>query len=534
VPTYDDDGNLLTDGRFNYEWDGENRLVKAEMIEAPDPYQAGPFWVYPPKLRVSYSYDYMGRLVRTFVEKNELFMGGVPVWETESDTRYVYDGWNVVVELDGEDSNAIVKKYTWGLDVSGSLQGAGGVGGLLACEDLKTSATSADDVQYVYAYDGNGNVMALTDSAQNPSKFVYDGTELARYDYDPYGNVLSASGAEADANRYRFSTKPQDAVTELFYYGYRWYHADWGRWVSRDPIGESGGTNVNSFLGNGVIGGVDFLGLKVVITHTYSRGNDDTFPRPNGNGAMVREPQGETARIQLFLEIDNDQCTLGEPPAVGDGGTQDYDCTCPNDVQVTLHYRAALSTRRSGQGDGRAFTGSDDPTVYGTPLTFDPATRAFSIRTNLGDIPCAGGELTGEYYIVGPPVQGQNVLDVRQTVSYSIVVDWCGRVVSANMNLRERQRENRAFPVPIVPIDVTGPPGLFPPVTTGNPLPPMPGDRRPAFQPADPILVDPPGPPGNPYPNGGPVFVPPPPPPPPPFIPENDTAPNEWSYYRRG
>jgi len=35
VPTYDDDGNLLSDGRFNYEWDGENRLVKAEMIEAP-------------------------------------------------------------------------------------------------------------------------------------------------------------------------------------------------------------------------------------------------------------------------------------------------------------------------------------------------------------------------------------------------------------------------------------------------------------------------------------------------------------------
>jgi len=68
----------------------------SNLNNTPDPYQAEPFWVYPPKLRASYTYDYMGRRVRTFVEKNELFLAGVPVWETESDTRYVYDGWNVV------------------------------------------------------------------------------------------------------------------------------------------------------------------------------------------------------------------------------------------------------------------------------------------------------------------------------------------------------------------------------------------------------------------------------------------------------
>ena len=30
--TYDNDGNVLSDGRFNYTWDGENRLVKVESI----------------------------------------------------------------------------------------------------------------------------------------------------------------------------------------------------------------------------------------------------------------------------------------------------------------------------------------------------------------------------------------------------------------------------------------------------------------------------------------------------------------------
>ena len=119
VPTYDDDGNLLSDGRFSYEWDGENRLTRATMIEAPDPYQSGPFWVYPPRLRVSYTYDYMGRRVRRLQEE-EVTLTTPSTWATQRDTRYVYDGWNVVLELNGADSNAITKKYTWGLDVSGS------------------------------------------------------------------------------------------------------------------------------------------------------------------------------------------------------------------------------------------------------------------------------------------------------------------------------------------------------------------------------------------------------------------------------
>ena len=32
VFTYDDDGNLLSDGRFAYTWDGENRLIGAETL----------------------------------------------------------------------------------------------------------------------------------------------------------------------------------------------------------------------------------------------------------------------------------------------------------------------------------------------------------------------------------------------------------------------------------------------------------------------------------------------------------------------
>jgi RHS repeat-associated protein len=40
----------------------------------------------------------------------------------------------------------------------------------------------------------------------------------------------------AKANPFRFSTKYQDDETDLFYYGYRYYSASTGRWISRDPM----------------------------------------------------------------------------------------------------------------------------------------------------------------------------------------------------------------------------------------------------------------------------------------------------------
>ena len=114
-------------------------------------------------------------------------------------------GWNPIAQLNTTNNN-VVQSYLWGLDLSGSLQGAGGVGGLLEVND------PANGIHFV-AYDGNGNVAGLAKAT--------DGSSSAVYEYGPFGELLRATGPMAKANPFRFSTKYQDDETDLLYYGYR-------------------------------------------------------------------------------------------------------------------------------------------------------------------------------------------------------------------------------------------------------------------------------------------------------------------------
>jgi RHS repeat-associated protein len=61
----------------------------------------------------------------------------------------------------------------------------------------------------------------------------------------------------ATANPFRFSTKYQDDETGLLYYGFRYDDPSTGRWPSRDPITEQGGSHLYAFAGNDPINRVD-------------------------------------------------------------------------------------------------------------------------------------------------------------------------------------------------------------------------------------------------------------------------------------
>nr|WP_226894883.1 RHS repeat-associated core domain-containing protein [Luteolibacter marinus] len=129
------------------------------------------------------------------------------------------------------------------------MQGAGGVGGLLAVE----IESGADAGVYYPTYDGNGNISEYLDASA---------VVVAHFEYDPFGEEVVATGSKVALFDYRFSTKPLDAETGYFYYGYRYYDPVQGRWPSRDPIGERGGLNLYGFVYNNPNSWYDILGGK--------------------------------------------------------------------------------------------------------------------------------------------------------------------------------------------------------------------------------------------------------------------------------
>jgi len=224
---HDDDGNLLTCDGASYTWDAENRLIAVE-----------PQTPAPGARKVAFTYDYMSRRVQ-----KQVFDYADGSWVVAADTRFLYDGWNLIREVSSQNNQTV--HYIWGLDLSGSLQGAGGIGGLLSRID-----TSA----YHYTYDGNGNVGQLVDDA---------GIIAAHYEYDPFGNTISSHGLLAEANPYRFSTHYFDEETGLYNAKRRYYHSVFGRFLSRDPIGERGGINFYAYVLNSPVRFIDPYGLAL-------------------------------------------------------------------------------------------------------------------------------------------------------------------------------------------------------------------------------------------------------------------------------
>lgn len=230
---YDLDGNLTADGVWKYKWDAENRLVEMLNIDAIAGADAR---------TLSFRYDYLDRRIQKRVldrNNNELLARG-----------FLYDGWNLIAEFAitaGGSCGSILRSYTWGLDTASSFSKNNSGGALLQISDHTTTES------FFPSYDGNGNLVALTQASSNAL--------VASYEYSPFGELLRCEGSYAKINPFRFSTKFVDDETGLIYFGYRYYDPRNGRFISRDPIGELGGNNLYRYAGNDPVNGSDKLGL---------------------------------------------------------------------------------------------------------------------------------------------------------------------------------------------------------------------------------------------------------------------------------
>ncbi len=151
---------MTNDGRWVFTWDAENRLIELESL-ASDP--AGS------KRKVIWEFDGKGRRVR-----QTTYDGSGGSYVVTEDLKFLSDGWRHVAELNATNNN-LIRSYVWGLDLSGSMGGAGGVGGLLMLNSVANGV-------HCYAYDGNGNTTMLVKAS--------DGAVSANYDYEAFGRTI--------------------------------------------------------------------------------------------------------------------------------------------------------------------------------------------------------------------------------------------------------------------------------------------------------------------------------------------------------
>jgi len=170
--TYDNNGNLTTDGTNTYQWDARNRLMGLSGGST-----------------ASFAYDPLGRRINKTIN-------GVS-------TQFAYDGNDITAEIG---SSTVGTTYLRSLNIDE-------VFGFLR-----------QDGVYFSIYDGIGSTLALTNQSGAPA---------VQYTYEPFG--MTQSSNPSFANPFQFTGRENDG-TGLVYYRARYYSPYLSRFLTEDPL----------------------------------------------------------------------------------------------------------------------------------------------------------------------------------------------------------------------------------------------------------------------------------------------------------
>jgi RHS repeat-associated protein len=216
--TYDNNGNLTSDGTSSFGYSSQNQLTSATVSGVTS----------------SLTYDPAMRLFQ---------VAGT------STTRFAYDGVNPIAEYDG--SNNLVRRY---VDAPGIDQP------IVWYEGTTIDSTT----RRFLAADERGSIISVSDSS---------GNKLAIDTYDEYG--IPAFGTLAN-QRFGYTGQMWLPEVGLWSYKARMYSPTLGRFMQADPSGFDGGINLYGYTGNDPVNSVDPIGLSANSSASQTQCDPET------------------------------------------------------------------------------------------------------------------------------------------------------------------------------------------------------------------------------------------------------------------
>ena len=250
--TYDVLGNIseytAPDGeKITYTYDAQGQLKKAVGNNT-----------------YTYDYDSVGNIKSA---NGHSYTYGTGNWK---DLLVAYDGQSISYDASGNPTsyyNGTRWNFTWanGRNLATAADGTTNASFNYDSDGLRTSKTvGTATTNYLYSegkllrqtsgsntwdffYDANGVPYALK---YNGTVYYYitnlqgdviqlvnaSGTAVATYEYDPYGNVIEATGNMAEINPLRYRGYYYDSETELYYLESRYYDPAIGRFINADDV----------------------------------------------------------------------------------------------------------------------------------------------------------------------------------------------------------------------------------------------------------------------------------------------------------
>jgi len=331
---YDANGNLTNAAGAVCLYDDENRLVEWRQASGP---VAG-------ALATTFVYDGLGRL-----RARGEFQGNGSYWGMLSVVNYLYDGRRVIEERDGDNVPQVA--YTRGTDLSGSLEGAGGIGGLLArshgftnCSTTLTVRITNDTAYCLYDLviwdDYNTYVSGASIGSGNYGEYSFPGLAGRTYHafayscdyyyiqvfYDEWSGTLETHAVDFLGEEGSIVTESGnplcDGGSSWLWLTHNYYHADGNGNITAmtaanqtltasyryDPFG-----NITSQSGGLADANLYRFSSKELHVNSGLYDYGERWYGPSWQRWLSRDPLGESEGINLYAYCGNDPVSEVDP-----------------------------------------------------------------------------------------------------------------------------------------------------------------------------------------------------------------------------